>query len=215
MSFSDVHGIAADSVRTVLFLRHSYRQSLQDGTHDPGLTERGMEYALECGELLRGLGQVSFGASPRLRTVQTAEALAKGAGLKADVKTFAEIGDTAMFIKPEYLDISLDDGSIVEKVRRYFLEDGKADGAVPMEVFSPRLLHFLTDTDFGSKNTVLVSHDIIVMAVLAPLNIYPFSLEDWCGNIQGACLSLGTDGKWKAAYIVPDLARRERSSLFV
>lgn len=215
LSFRDAVSLAADSEKTLLFLRHSFRQSLKDGTHDPGLTERGMEYALECGRLLQGMEQVGFGASPRLRTMQTAGALAKGAGINAEVRTIPEIRDTAMYIEPDGLDKALDDGSVVSQVQRYFFGDGRVEGMVPRDIFASGLLQFLTGTDFGSRNTILVSHDIIVMTILKPLGIYPFSLDDWCGNIQGAYLAREKDGTWKAAYIVPDTAQREKYSLFV
>ena len=74
LSFKDMPILAKQYDRTVLLLRHSMRESLNNGM-DPGLTPEGRNYALQCGSFLTGLEEVSFGSSPRKRTIETAQAL--------------------------------------------------------------------------------------------------------------------------------------------
>jgi broad specificity phosphatase PhoE len=74
---------------TVWLLRHGERQdsvdpewaSRADRVHDPGLTERGHDQAAQTGRRLREAGIDAIYASPFLRTVQTADAVARELGL--------------------------------------------------------------------------------------------------------------------------------------
>ena len=73
----------------------------------------------------------------------------------------------------------------------------------------------LTETDFGRKNAVLATHDILLVALLSEYNVYPFRLDDWCGYVQGAALFRDKTGVWSIAYAVPDAANRRKYALFV
>ena len=96
--FGDIPAIAADSDRTVLMIRHSIRESLRAGSVDPALTPEGMDLARRCGRLLSGLGDASFGASPRERTRSTARCLIEGGGFRArDIRDCPEISDMTIF----------------------------------------------------------------------------------------------------------------------
>jgi len=215
LSFGDIPRLAASSRKTVLLVRHSFRQSLNDGTYDPPLTREGTEYARSCGAFLAGLGETAFGTSPRLRARQTAEELMRGGGFpEEEMRVYPEIGDTAMFTRPEYLDAALASGGIAEKLKSYF-STGKAPNMIDLPVFARGLLAFLTETDFGRKNAVLATHDILLVALLSVYEVYPFRLDDWCGYVQGAALFRGENGDWSIAYAVPDAEHRRKYALFV
>ena len=215
LSFSDMPEIAAHSEKTVMLVRHSIRESLQNGSHDPGLTAEGREYARRCGTFLRGMQDICFGSSPRKRAIETIQALIDGAGFKAsEIKLHSIICDTAQFETPEDLDITLDNGNIPVLLNQYFTT-GLADRMIPLPVYHKRLLEFLTTTTFEKKNTILASHDIVIAALLLPLNVYPFRQDDWCGYVQGAALYQSSDGDWTIGYIVPDKNSRKKCELFV
>ena len=55
ISFEDAAKLSAVSEQSVLLVRHSYRESLVNGNHDPGLTAAGYEYAVECGKFLKDM----------------------------------------------------------------------------------------------------------------------------------------------------------------
>ncbi|MBQ9501757.1 MAG: histidine phosphatase family protein [Lentisphaeria bacterium] len=215
LSFGEMPRLAAPSGKTVLLVRHSFRQSLNDGTYDPPLTQEGAEYARSCGAFLAGMGETAFGASPRLRARQTAEELMRGGGFpEEEVRVCPELGDTAMFTRPENLDAALASGNIAGKLRSYY-STGRAPGMKDLDVFSSGLLEFLTGTDFGRKNAILATHDILLVALLSVYGVYPFRLDDWCGYVQGAALFQSPGGGWTMAYAVPDASRREKYALFV
>ena len=215
LSFSDMPEIAARSEKTVMLIRHSFRESLQNGSHDPGLTAEGREYALQCGTYLRGMKDICFGSSPRKRTVETIQALIDGADFEpSEIKLHSVICDTAQFQTPEDLDITIDSGNIPELLKQYF-STGIAERMIPLPVYHKRLLDFLMTTAFEKKNAILATHDIIIAALLLPLNVYPFRQDDWCGYVQGAVLYQSSDGDWTIGYIVPDKNSRKKCELFV
>lgn len=213
LSFNDMPHLAEQFDRTVLLLRHSMRETLNHGL-DPGLTAEGRNYALQCGKLLSGLADVSFGASPRKRTIETAQALQQGGKLgNSGIAVHTEIQDTALFTRPENLALSLQNGNLPEILEQYFTT-GKAPGTLDLADYSEKLLNFLAGTKFRTRNTILLSHDIICASLLLPQKVYPFKLDDWCGYIQGAALLI-TDDTCHLHYIVPSAEERQKSALFV
>lgn len=215
LSFYDIPALAERSRRTVMLIRHSFRESLQNGSLDPGLTPEGLAYAKESGAFLKGLNNVCFGSSKRTRTIQTAEALMEGGSLeKGKIKIYPQITDTVLFESEDGLGNSINNGTISKLLKNYFLT-GKADTMIDLSVCHQRLLNFLTETEFEKKNVILASHDIITATLLLPLNVYPFSMDDWCGYVQGAVLTLSADGCWTVAYVVPDKNNRKKYSLFI
>ena len=213
LSFNEIPSQAEAAEKSVILLRHSMRQSLCHGA-DPGLTPEGTDYALQCGSFLTGLSEAGFGASPRLRTIETAQALQSGGGFpETEIAICPEIRDTSLFSKPENLEIFIKDGTLTSRLQEYFTT-GKADGMIDLAVYSENLLKFLTSSKFQSKNTILTSHDIVCASLLLPLDIYPFKLDDWCGYIQGAALFFA-QGKWQVFYTVPDAANRQKYALFI
>ena len=214
LSFWEIPALADRSAKSVILLRHSMRESLNKGSN-PGLTPDGTAYARQCGTFLAGLRDAGFGASPRKRSIETAAALRLGMdGTEGEIRTYQDIADTFMFVEPDGLDQAIRSERIPVMLREYY-STGHTDGLKELKDFSAGLLRFLTETDFPDKNTILISHDIVIVSLLAPLKVYPFRPTDWCGYIQGAALFRSTDGTWSVSYAVPDLATRKETALFV
>lgn len=213
LSFREILPYALDAEKSVILLRHSMRQTLNNGS-DPGLTPEGTAYALQCGTLLAGLSETAFGASPRKRTVETARSLQIGGGFpQTEIKVYPEIRDTSLFTHEDNLDIAIKEGKVAEILQEYFTT-GKAGGMIDLDTYSAQLLQFLTGNVFEQRNTILLAHDIVCASLMLPLKIYPFKMDDWCGYIQGASLFLNR-GKWHIFYTVPDAEKREKYALFV
>jgi len=214
LSFRDIPALAERSERSVVLLRHSMRVSLNHGT-DPGLTPEGTAFARQCGTLLAGLSEAGFGASPRKRALLTAEALKQEIDPAAgETAVFPELADTAMFVRPDMLDIALRNSKIPAILREYYTT-GHTEGLIDRKDFASGLMQFLTSRDFKSRNTILITHDILIVCLLTHLKVYPFEFNDWCGYIQGAALFRSTDGVWSIRYTVPDAANRPKTALFV
>ena len=213
ISFEDTVKLSAVSERSVLLVRHSYRESLVNGNHDPGLTAAGYEYAVECGRFLKDMKNLCFGASSRKRTTETVKALISGPKFTAsDIVPCPLLHDTAMFSPPENLGIAIENGTIPSLLKSYFLT-GSAPGMRDIREYAPALLAFLTG-DFPCPNVILSSHDIVVVALLSFFNVWKFAPEDWCGYVQGAFL-YRQNGSWNIAYCVPDKQNRPQTPLFV
>lgn len=214
LSFKEIPAIAADSQRTALMLRHSYRQSLVNGNYDPPLTSEGWDFAVECGKLLRGMTDVCFGASSRLRTIQTIEAIIQGGGFASGtpITPIPQLHDTAIFSPPENLAIAIEKGTIPALFREYF-STGSAPGMRPMKEFVTELQELLTGS-FPSPNVIVATHDVVAAPLLLSLKVYDFTQKDWCGYVQGAFL-WQKDDRWTIAYAVPDKENRPLTELFV
>ncbi|MBO5791934.1 MAG: histidine phosphatase family protein [Lentisphaeria bacterium] len=217
ISFKEIPSLSESAGKTVLLLRHSYRESLQNGNLDPGLTAEGWDYAVECGRFLKGMKEVCFGASPRKRTIQTVQALIKGGELCEEeplIAKFPQLHDTAMFSPPEMLGVSVENNTLSQLLRTYYAT-GKAPSMIDLKDFAGGLADFLTGTEFEKKNVILATHDIILIALLSFFRVYPFQEEDWCGYVQGAFLYSDPNGQWTISYTVPDKETRKACRLFV
>ena len=215
LSFKDIPALSEGSEKTVLLLRHSIRESLQNGTLDPGLTQEGFDLAQTYGTFLKGMGKTAFGASPRRRTRETARALMQGGGFDpVEIGTYPQIRDTSLFEEEETLGRVIENGTLGALLRQYFTTGG-AEGMIPLKAYSDRLLDFLIRSDFNSPRMILTSHDIIIVSLLLGQSVYPFDLAaDWCGYVQGAALFCRS-GSWSLYYTVPDASARQKCALFV
>ena len=217
ISFKDIPSLSENACKSVLLVRHSYRESLQNGNFDPGLTVEGWNYAVECGKFLKGMTEVCFGASPRQRTIQTVQALIEGGEFQKEepvITEYQQLHDTAMFSPPEMLEVFIEDNAIPQLLRTYF-STGNAPSMIGMKDFAGALADFLTGTGFEKKNVILSTHDIIIMALLSFHEVYPFREDDWCGYVQGAFLYSDAAGQWTMCYAVPDREARKECRLFV
>ena len=212
----DIPALADASDRTILVVRHSIRESLRAGSVDPDLTPEGAELARRCGRLLSGLGHdVFFAASPRTRTRRTARCMMEGGGFpRQDIRDCPELGDLTIFAHPVNFEAMLRDHNTEPVMREYF-STGHAEGLKDMRPFAEELLSFLTGTQFPASRTVIVSHDVLAMSILSALGVRTFLVEDWCGYLHGVLLTRDRNGKWTAAYAVPDYKTKKKYRLFV
>ena len=211
-----IPAIADRSVRTVLLVRHSIRESLRAGSVDPDLTPKGADLAMRCGRLLAGFGgDVLFGASPRTRTRNTALCMMKGGGFRPrPVRDCPELGDLTIFSHPVNFEAMIRTRNTEIVMREYF-SSGHAEGLKDMRPFAAELLEFLTETPFPAARAVFVSHDVLAMSILSALDVRRFSVDDWCGYLHGLLLTQDGNGIWTAAYAVPDFDAGKKHRLFV
>ena len=217
ISFNEIPELAEKASKSVLLVRHSYRESLQGGNLDPGLTREGWDYAVECGRFLKGLKDVCFGASPRKRTFQTVQALIEGGELGPKESTIVpcpRLHDTSLFSPPEMLGVTVADNTLVSLLRKYYAT-GSAPSMIDLKDYASGLADFLTQTEFEKKNVILASHDIVLIALLTYFKVYAFREDDWFGYVQGAFLFSDSAGQWTIAYAVPDKENRKECKLFV
>lgn len=215
ISFPEIADASANASATRLLVRHSYRASLQNGNYDPPLTTEGYEYAKECGSFLKGMKDICFGASERKRTMETVQAMIEGANFSADtIFPCPLIRDTAIFQKEETLGEVIEDNTLPQLLQQYFAT-GCAPRLIDVKDFSAQLFRFLTETEFDKKNLLLASHDIVIVSLLAPFEVYPFQQDDWCGYLQGAFFRQAHNGTWEIFYAVPDKKNRTKHSLFI
>ena len=215
ISFNEIPALSEAAERSVFLVRHSMRESLKNGNLEPGLTPEGHSYAIECGRKLAGWQNVSYGASPRRRTMETMRDLIKGAGLpEAEITPCPAIYDAAMYNSEEDFSSFLEHHDVSAILKLYY-STGNAPGMVDLNEFSAKLITFLTQPRPGVKNLLLTSHDIVIVALLQTLGVRQFVLDDWCGYVHGAFLTQHSDGKWQAYYAVPDKENRKKYSLFI
>ena len=213
--FGAVPSLVERSARTVLMVRHSIRESLRAASVDPALTREGRELARRGGKLLSGLGNVSFGASPRRRTYETAKCMIEGGAFPPqDIRDAPELGDLTIFSRPVDFQAMLRTHN-TEKVMREYFSTGHADGLKDLRPFAAQILNFLTEKHSDASCDVFVSHDVLAMAVLTALGVRSFSIDDWCGYLHGILLTRDRDGVWTAAYTLPDCDSGKKFRLFV
>jgi broad specificity phosphatase PhoE len=213
--YSAIPALAEKSARTVLMVRHSIRESLRALSVDPVLTPEGEELARRCGKLLSGLGDASFGASPRERTRNTALCLIEGGGFPArDIRDCPEIGDLTIFSREVDFETMLRTHNTENVMREYF-STGHAEGLKDMRPFGAQITEFLIGNVFDSPCSIFVSHDVLIMAALAAIGVRGFSNDDWCGFLHGILLTRAADGVWTAAYALPDFDAGKKFRLFV
>ena len=218
--FGNIPDIAESSDRIVLMLRHSVRESLRGFSPDPELTEEGRTLARKCGEMLSGLGDVSFGASPRQRTRETARCMIEGGGFRTqDIHDSPELGDMIIFTRPlNYFFLRLCamfHTNRMENVMSEYFTTGHVKGLKDMRPLAAQILKYLTATTFSSSRTVFVSHDVLAMTVLMALGVRTFTIDDWCGYMHGVLLTQDRNGVWTAAYALPDYDEGKKQRLFV
>ncbi len=214
--YSAIPALADKSARTVLMVRHSIRESLRALSVDPALTPEGEDLARRCGKLLSGLGgNISFGASPRKRTRDTARCLIEGGGFRTgDIRDCPEIGDLTIFSREVDFEAMLRTHNTENVMREYF-STGHAEGLKDMRPFGAQITEFLIGNVFDSPCSIFVSHDVLIMAALAALGVRGFSNDDWCGFLHGILLTRDADGVWTAAYTLPDFDAGKKFRLFV
>lgn len=154
----------------ILFLRHAERPSFAGLTerekHEVSLTPRGRDEAMALG---RQFGSaVRLASSPVPRAVETAAALAEGAGI--DAGSIVHLAELKLFLAsgPEHYEDVKRRLGWTELMATW--ADGTLPGGVlqPCEVVARRAIEALLRA-CGPTRVVAVTHDFVVIALLAAL----------------------------------------------
>lgn len=173
----------------VVLLRHSVRDHLPPG--DAGyvlpITDVGRRLALELGGHLRGRLR-TLHASPLLRCVQTAQALAEGAGVSLAVVPSRLLGDPGVFVLDGRRAWANWERLGHEGVMRHLVSDTAALAGMARPDEAAR---FLVQSMLGEAANrpgvhVFVTHDSLVTATAARLLGRPLGRDDWPWYLEGA-----------------------------
>lgn len=164
--------VTADMLQdgAILFVRHSERPSFAGLTnqqkHEVALTARGREMARELGQ--RVGQEARLASSPVPRALETAEAIASGAGL--DPGSILQTPNLMRFLAtgPEHYD------EVKRRLGWTGLMASWMDGSLPHGVLVPceqvarQALEAVLGAP-GTRGVIAVTHDFLVMALLAAL----------------------------------------------
>lgn len=179
----------------IVLLRHSVRGYLppDDVGYALPITDTGRRLALELGARLRGRLR-SLHASPLIRCIQTAEALAAGAQAELPVVPNRLLGDLGVFVL---------DGARLnwsefghERVMHHLVTNAEA---LPGMARPEEAARFLVQMMLGTANNrpgvhVFVTHDSLVTTTAARLLGKPLSRDDWPKYLEGAFFWCADDG---------------------
>ena len=178
-----------ESADVSLVIRHAEREEIPAGTfgHDVNLTAKGTRAAEQLGAALSDKRAIGVVSSPVSRCVQTAQALLRGAGSTAVVKTDSRLGDPGAFIvDPEIAGPLFLELPIPEIARRQFHDASSLPGMRPTSKGVEILLDLVTSS-LGNDGQihVFVTHDIILAVFVA--SIFRLSLEEtgWPDCLEG------------------------------
>jgi broad specificity phosphatase PhoE len=186
----------------VVLLRHSIRDPLPPG--DVGyvlpITEAGHQVALDLGSLLRGRLR-TLHTSPLLRCVQTAQALAEGAGADLPVVPSRLLGDPGVFVLDGRRAWANWEQLGHEGVMRHLVTETAAlpGMARPDEAARFLVRSMLAEAASRPGVHVFVTHDALVTATAARLLGRPLGRDDWPWYLEGAFFWPVEDGV-HAAY---------------
>jgi len=186
-----------DDRPVVVLLRHSVRDQLPEG--DAGyvlpITDVGRQIALELGGCLRGRLR-SLHASPLVRCVQTAQALAKGAGADVAVVPDRLLGDPGVFVLDgQRAWVNWQQLGHEGVMRHLVTKASPLSGMARPGEASRFLVQSMLVAAAGQPGVhVFVTHDSLVTATAARLLGKPLGLDDWPWYLEGAFFWTAEDG---------------------
>ena len=172
-----------------VLLRHSVRPPLAelDAGYTLPITEDGRRLAVDLGRHI-GHRLRSLHASPLLRCVQTAEALAVGASQSLEVSRDTMLGDPGAFVVdnrlawPNWRDLR-HEGVMAHLVRENVALPGMAE---PGYAARSLVHHMLTQAGDRAGVHVFVTHDSLVTATAARMLGKPLGRDAWPLYLEGA-----------------------------
>ena len=171
-----------------MLVRHSVRGDLPPG--DAGymlpITDVGHRLARELGTKLLGRLR-GVHASPLLRTMQTAERLAEGAGRPTEVVPDRMLGDPGAFVVDARAGATWLELGHEEVMRRLVHGDEVLPGCADAEAAARALVHHMLTAARGEPGLhVFVTHDSLVTATAARLLGEPLTKADWPWYLEAA-----------------------------
>lgn len=172
-----------------LLLRHSVRDEITPGETGNKLpiTDAGKDIAFKLGQKL-GVRLKSLYSSPLLRCVQTAEALRLGSGVDAHISESRLLGDPGVYVLDGYLAWNNWETLGHEEVMRHLVAEKKAlpGMAQPDEAARFLVQSMLSLADGAPGIHVFVTHDVLVTATVARLQVVRHEPADWPLFLEGA-----------------------------
>lgn len=181
----------------VVLLRHSIRDELSPG--DVGyampITDIGRRLAIELGGLLHGRLR-TLHASPLVRCIQTAEALAEGAGIKIAVVPNRLLGDPGAFVlEGRRAWANWEQFGHEGVIHRLVTEAAALPGMARPDEAARFLVQSMLAAAAGESGVhVFVTHDSLLIATAARLLGKPLGLGDWPLYLEGAFFWMTEDG---------------------
>nr|WP_285906258.1 histidine phosphatase family protein [Pseudodesulfovibrio sp. SB368] len=173
----------------VVLLRHSVRNHLppDDVGYALPITDVGQRLALKLGGLLRGR-LCTLQSSPLLRCVQTAQAVAEGAGTDITAVPNRLLGDPGVFVLDGRRAWANWEQLGHKGVIRHLINE---TGALPGMARPDEAARFLVQSMLAEAASrpgihVFVTHDSLVIATAARLLGKQFGLDDWPWYLEGA-----------------------------
>lgn len=173
----------------VVLLRHSVRDQLPAG--DAGyvlpITDIGRRLAIELGEILRGRLR-TLHASPLIRCIQTAEALAKGAQAKLSIIPNRLLGDPGAFVLDGQRAWMNWEQLSHEVVMDHLVTETEAlPGMARPDEAARFLVRSMLAVAAGEPGVhIFVTHDSLVTATAARLLGGKLGFNDWPWYLEGA-----------------------------
>ncbi len=207
MNLDDVKSELRQGSRVLLMVRHAERPHIDhdDPTFGAALpiTEGGRLAAEAYGERLREFAPVSqFCASPLLRTVMTAEAIARGMGLRdPDIPAYDRLGNGSFYFADQQAVFELfRDGSFFEKVFAY-LRHGRQIGFADLHAASDALEEWVLER-FTARLGIFTTHDLYNGAYLVARGVEKsFTEETWIQYLDAAAIIIRPDGSRRYALV--------------
>lgn len=172
-----------------VLLRHAERPPLQPG--EPGteleLTENGKKAAVAYGQTLKDL--VSIRTSPLARCRQTAECIRNGAQANTPIVEDTMLGDPGAYIAdPEQAWQNwLQYGQ--EGVLRHLAQGRTLPGFHDLQAATDRLISHLLDGARGPGTHLAVTHDSVMIALLAVAHGKSLEVADYPGYLESVLLA--------------------------
>lgn len=181
----------------VVLLRHSVRDPLAPGDvgYNIPITDFGYRLAFGLGTRLRGR-LVTLHSSPLPRCLQTAQALAEGAGADPAITQDRLLGDPGVYVLDGPRASMNWEKLGHEGVMRHLVTEATALSGMARPDEAARFLvqaMLGTVTDHPAVH-IFVTHDSLVTATAARFLGKPLGLDDWPKYLEGACFWAEGDG---------------------
>lgn len=172
-----------------MMVRHSVRGDLPPGPEGAvvPLTDDGHRLAGDLGARL-GARLRSVHTSPLLRTIQTAEALLRGAGFSAEARPDTMLGDPGAFVVDHRAGPTWQKHGHEEVMRRLVAGTESLPGLADADAAARALVQHMLHTISGQASGVhaFVTHDSLIAATVARISGVPQLASDWPWFLEAA-----------------------------
>jgi|TARA_B100000315_G_C14330654_1_gene475083 hypothetical protein len=177
-----------------LLLRHAEKESVSKAYSEPelSLTPKGNRDAVKFGELLHLLGfeeKLRFFASPRKRCIQTANHIAKGAGLSSpSISTSKYLGSPGPYVINKEVGQEVFSSSPPEEIVKKYMMGDRQGCFTPLELGSQELYDFIKSESEPNLVSIFISHDAIIIPFIYWLESINLG-ESWLPPLGGISIS--------------------------